>query len=176
MKALTVWVVLLILSMLFLNVRPGWSQPKSGANAPVITHAFAVEKGRYGDVWKLYIEANDPNADMLRIAIVAYQDGFGRHRPDWVFVKGEQKNHLLGYLQWNTFSSKGGSVTEWTNVVLKVSVFDRAGNESNVVVFPHEFVSERMPKTQLPAPFDQSGIPRLGYLWIDLAPNPSKTN
>jgi len=48
--------------------------------------------------------------------------------------------------------------------------FDKAGNESNEVVFPFTFESGvRSPyPRQLPAPFDQGVIPRLGYIMIDL--------
>jgi len=30
-------------------------------------------------------------------------------------------------------------MTEWTQITLKVSVFDKAGNESNEVIFPFTF-------------------------------------
>ena len=133
------WVLSPILVVIFFTVSQVWSQPKAGTSGPVITHSFAVEKGRYGNVLKLYIEADDPNGDMLRIATVAYQNGYGRHRPDWVYLKPENQKHFVGYLQWNT---GGGYIDEWTNVTLKVSVLDKAGNESNVVIFPIEFVME----------------------------------
>jgi hypothetical protein len=58
---------------------------------------------------------------------------------------------------------------EWTQITLKVSVVDKAGNESNEVVFPFSF--ETTPGQyayQLPAPFNQGDLPRLGYINIDL--------
>jgi hypothetical protein len=57
---------------------------------------------------------------------------------------------------------------EWTNITLKVSILDKAGNESNVVVFPFEFVSGAHREAKPPAPFNQEGLPRLGYIHIDL--------
>ncbi len=118
------------------------------------------------DVVKLYIEASDPNGDMLRIATVIEETGSGYHPPDWIFLKQNHRSHFAGYLQWNTHSLFG--VPEWHNVTLKVSVFDRSGNESNVVVFPFEFLSEVLPKPQPPAPFDQGNIPRLGHVMTEL--------
>jgi len=165
------WVISPMIVVVFLVVSQGWAQPKPGTVAPVITHSFAVEKGRYGNVLKLYVEADDPSGDMLRIATVAYQDGYGRHRPDWVYLRPENQKHFRGYLQWNTF----GHIDEWTNVLLKVSVLDKAGNESNVVIFPIQFVMEAYRKAQPPAPFNQGKIQRLGHVFIDLAPNPGKT-
>jgi len=58
-------------------------------------------------------------------------------------------------------------VRDWTQISLRVSAFDRAGNESNVTVFPFRFVSEAVPEVHPPAPFCE-GDPRLGYLNINL--------
>jgi len=53
---------------------------------------------------------------------------------------------------------------------LRVSIFDKAGNESNEVVFPFTFESGVKGAYQynLPSPFDQGDLPRLGYIAIDL--------
>jgi hypothetical protein len=148
----------------------GGAQPKPGTHAPIIIQAFAVEKGYYGYIWKIYIEAEDPDGDMLRIASSVDQVGYGHYPSDWIYLKPQYQKHFKGYIQWNTFSSKTGYITEWTQITLKVSVFDKAGNESNVVVFPFEFVSGVKDQYQykLPTPFDQGDLPRLGYVQIDL--------
>ena len=169
----------LLLALTFFMPCQGWAQlfryeggtqPKPGTYAPIITHTFAVEKGYYGYIWKIYIEANDPDGDMLRIASVVDQTGYGHYPTDWIFVKAPYQKHFRGYLQWNTFSSRTSYLREWTEITLKVSVFDKAGNESNVVVFPFEFVSgvRNQYRYELPAPFDQGDLPRLGYISIDL--------
>jgi len=148
----------------------GGAQPKPGTHAPIITNAFAVEKGYYGYIWKIYIEAEDPDGDMLRIAAVVDQVGYGHYPTDWIYLKPPYQKYFKGYIQWNTFSSKVNYLSEWTRIELKVSVLDKAGNESNVVVFPFEFVSgvRGQYHYQLPAPFDQGDLPRLGYIHIDL--------
>ena len=148
----------------------GGAQPKPGTHAPIIKHTFAVEKGHYGYIWKIYIEAEDPDGDMLIIASVVDQPGYGHYPTDWIYLKPQYQKHFKGYIQWNTFSSKASYLREWTQIELKVSVLDKAGNESNVVVFPFEFVSGTKGQYQykLPAPFDQGGLPRLGYIQIDL--------
>ena len=161
------WIISLVIMVIFFTVSQGRTQPKPGMNVPVITHSFAIEKGRYLDVVRLYIEADDPNGEMLRIATVAYEPGSGYHRPDWIYLEPQDEHHFLGYLQWNTHS-QFGRVGEWTNVTLKVSVLDKDGNESNVVIFPFEFVSEVLAKPQPPAPFDQGNISRLGHVMIEL--------
>jgi hypothetical protein len=138
--------------------------------APVITHAFAVDKGYYGYIWKIYIEAEDPDADMERVAVIVNQVGYGQYPTDWIILKPQYRGHVIGYLQWNTFGSKAAYLTEWTQITVKVSIFDESGNESNEVVFPFTFESgvRNDYVYQLPAPFDTGNIPRLGHIMIDI--------
>ena len=148
----------------------GEAQPRPGTYAPIVKHTFAVEKGYYGYVWKIYIEAEDPDGDMLVIAAVVDQPGYGHYSTDWIYLKPPYQKHFKGYIQWNTFSSKASYLREWTQIFLKVSVIDKVGNTSNEVVFPFTFetgVRGQSPY-QPPAPFDQGGLPRLGYIVIDL--------
>jgi hypothetical protein len=158
------FVVSLVLAVSFVFTSAGWSQTKSGGKAPVITNSFAVEKGKYGFIWKVYIEAEDPDGDMLRIASVVDMVGGGHYPTDWTYIKSQDQKHFKGYLQWNTFNAT--EVEEWTNITLKVSVFDKAGNESNVVVFPFTFESgvKGQYAYNVPAPFDQGDVKRLGYI------------
>ena len=160
--------LLLVLSLFM--VHEGWAQPKPDTKAPIIAHSFAVEKGYYGYIWKIYIEAEDPDGDMFRIACVVDQLGYGHYPTDWIFLKPQHRGHLKGYLQWNTFSTKASYLREWTQITLKVSIIDKAGNESNVVVFPFSFESgvKDQYKYTLPSPFDQGSLPRIGYVAIDL--------
>jgi hypothetical protein len=135
--------------------------------APAIKTSYAPEKVRYGAVLRIYIEAEALDGDMLKIASVVDQVGYGRYATDWIYLGPQYQHHFRGYLQWNTFSSSTSYISEWTQVTLKVSVFDKAGNESNVVVFPFQFVSEAIPESQPPPSFYE-GDPRLGYLNINL--------
>jgi len=136
---------------------------------PIITHAFMnMERGRYGSILKIYIEADDPKGFMLRIATVVDQVGYGHYPTDWIYLKPQYQHHLIGYLQWNTFSYHASWMPEWTQITINVSILDTDGNESNSVVFPFEFVSEAVPETPLPPPFNQRNIPMLGYIDINL--------
>ena len=164
--------------LLFLSI-PGWTkplgsiamQPKQGTKGPIITSAYAVEKGYNGYIWKIYLEAEDPDGDMLRIASVVDELGYGRYPTDWIYLKSGSQKHFKGYIQWNTFSSNSSYLPEWTQITLKVSVLDKAGNESNVVVFPFSFeLTKNQYGYKLPSPFDQADLPRLGYVSIDLFP------
>jgi len=41
------WLIILPVMVVFLVVSQVTAQPKPGTNAPIITHFFAVERGRY---------------------------------------------------------------------------------------------------------------------------------
>ncbi len=142
----------------------------AGMKAPMITHTFAADKGRYGSIWKIFIEAEDPDGDMDKIAVVVEQTGCGCYPADWIVLRPRYREHFIGYLQWNTFSSKASYLPEWTQITAKVSIFDKPGNESNEVVFPFTFESgvRNQYEHSLPAPFDKTNIPRLGQITIDL--------
>jgi hypothetical protein len=160
----------LILGMILFAVPHGYSQPKPEAKGPIITHAFAVDKGSYGYIWKIYIEAEDPDGEMVKIACAVNQDAYGSYPTSWTYLKPENRRHLKGYLQWNTFSSKAGKVTEGTQIALRVSIIDKAGSESKEVALPFTFQSGVKDQYQykLPAPFDQGDIPKLGNINVDL--------
>jgi len=148
----------------------GGNAPKPGAKPPLIANTFAVDKGRYGHIWKIYVEADDPDGDMQRIACMVEQLGYGHYLTDWIYLKPGNEKHFRGYLQWNTLGSGASYMPEWTQITLKVSVIDRAGNESNIVVFPFTFETgvENEYQYKLPPPFDQGKLPRLGYINIGL--------
>ena len=155
---------------IFIGVREGRPQnpPKRAEGGPVITHSFAVERGRAGIQWRIYLEAEDPAGEMDRIAAVVDQQGSGRPPADFVILKGPDRRHFKGYLTWNTVSSKAATMREWTSLVLRVSVMDKAGRESNEVAFPFTFESGVADSGAPPAPFDGAGLPKLGNLHFDL--------
>ena len=157
--------------LVVLSIAPsGRTQPNPENKAPVITSAFAVRKGYYGYIWKIYVEAEDPDSDMLRLALVVDQPGYGHYPTDWIYLRPQYGRHFKGYIQWNTFSSQTGYFHEWTQMTLTVSVFDKTGNESNAAVFPFVFESGIPGQYgyELPAPFSQGESPRLGYVMINL--------
>jgi len=147
----------------------GWAQKVTISNPPVIKNYFAVDKGYYGYTWKIYLEAEDPDGDMLKIASIVDQPGYGRYFTDWIILKPEFRKYLKGYIQWNIRSSSG-SVPEWTEIQLKISIIDIAGNESNIIFLPFTFESglKDPDKYLLPPPFNQKDLPKIGNITIEL--------
>jgi hypothetical protein len=164
------WLSAVAMGLILFCGSQGWTQGQSGSNGPVITHAFTVEKVRYGDNLKVYIEAKDPKADMVRIAAVVDQAGYGSYPTSWVYIKPTDRKHFKGYLEWNTFSTKAAFLPDGTQITLTVSVFDKFGYQSNAFTFPITFETGVKPPSsyQVPSPFDQSNLPKLGFINIDL--------
>jgi hypothetical protein len=169
MKAKKITILLgFFVALLLIVVPKGWSAPVQDNMGPVITKVFAAEAGQYGYIWRIYLEADDSSGEMLRIASVVDQPGYGRYPTDWIYIKPAYKKHFVGYIQWNTFSNKTPYLNEWTPITLTITIQDKSGRESNVAVFPFTFETGVTPPGAPPAPFDQANLPRLGYVMIDL--------
>jgi hypothetical protein len=164
----SVWFFGLLLVGIFICHSQGQGQSKSETKAPIITYSYGIDKGRYGHIWKIYIEAEDPDGDMFEIASVVEQVGYGLYPTNWTILKPQNRRHLKGYIQWNTFSSHQPFLTEPTYITLKVSILDRSRNESNVVVFPFEFTTGTGTEPKTPSPFDQGDVPKLGNIYVNL--------
>ncbi len=135
---------------------------------PFIAKIYAVDKVRYGDALRIYFEADAPKGYISRIAVAVDQVGYGHYPAHFIYLNPPIPNHLIGYLQWNTFSSMTKRMPEWTQLSISVSIFDTAGHESNTAALPLVLVSEAVTSPPPPAPFDKEAIPRLGYVHINL--------
>ncbi len=136
--------------------------------ALTITHFFAADRGPYGCIWQIYIEAEDPDGDMDRISVEVDQVNYGHYPTERIKIKPQHRKRLTGFLQWNTYSSKASYLPEGTQISVKISIFDQAGKKSNEVIIPFTFGSGVIKRHQLPAPFDKGNIPRIGYVMVDL--------
>ncbi len=151
----------------------GWSftvykKETPNPNAPVVKAGYAIDQGIYGTILKIYLEAEDPNGDMARIATMVDQVGYGHYPTDFIMLKPEYRKHFTGYVQWNTWSYRASSMPEGNYITARVSVIDKAGNTSNEFVFRFTFQSGVLPAPPPPEPFNQEGLPKLGNIFIDL--------
>ncbi len=85
MKAIVkIALILSLMALLFVMVgctSLAERQTEPAGSPPVITHSFAAEKLSHGDIWKVYLEANDPDGDMRRI-VYSISKGGG-----WVWLQ-----------------------------------------------------------------------------------------
>jgi hypothetical protein len=168
-----VW-VLLFTGLIVSGCSQGMVATDPGGPPPVITAHFApVEKGRYLDPIYVYLAAEDPAGNMDRIGVQVSQVGFGVYPTSWTRLKPEYQKKFVGYLQWNTGSSDAKSMPEWTDVTINITVFDKAGSQSNAVNIPYQFVLQNFPKAPLPPPFDRGVMPRIGWINVNLV-NPQQ--
>lgn len=137
---------------------------KPGGNPPVITHSFASEKLSHGDIWRIYLEAEDPDGDM-RTMVYNIEGGPKHHLKSLVIKKGDREK-LLGYLE-GFFSSPATAVAEWTELTLTLYIRDKRGNTSNKVVFPLA-LTRGINQEPPPPPFDRGELKGLGVFWVKL--------
>ncbi len=171
MKGIAVFIF--IGAFLALPLKTGYSKSlsewliKPGGSPPVITHWFASEELHHGDIWKIYLEANDPDGDMREFVCIFDQVGYGSYSPNYLIIKKRYREGLRGYL--NFFSSAGGGyqLPEWTILKLTVFIRDKGGNASNRVVFPL-VLSQGAKQGPPPPPFDIGGLEKLGTIMVQL--------
>jgi len=158
----------LLMALFSACVGAGRVASTSGTQPPVITRSYASAQGAYGQPWKIYIEAEDPDGDMFTITSELQQEGVRYQKPvDTIFVKKRDQKYLKGYLALDTFFLREPSFSVSSRLALRVSITDRAGNESKTAVFNFEYTGRTSESTSLPAPFDQGDIPKLGNIVIE---------
>ncbi|HSB06975.1 MAG TPA: hypothetical protein VLK23_17500 [Thermodesulfobacteriota bacterium] len=142
--------------------------PGQNPNAPVIRHACAIDRGIYGTILRIYLEADDPNGNMSKIATTVDQVSYGRYPTDFIMLKPQYRKAFRGYIQWHTFSPSAERLPEWNYVTVRVAVMDMKGNTSNEFEFRFTFETGDGPEPKPPAPFDQGDLPKLGNVSINL--------
>jgi len=138
-------------------------------NVPVIKAACAIDQGMYGaTILKIYVEAEDPNGDMAKIATTVDQVAYGHYPTDFIILKPEYGKNFKGYIDWNTWSMHASSMPEGNYVTVRVAVIDKAGNSSNEFFFRFTFQTGVLPAPNPPEPFDQGSLSMLGHVFINL--------
>jgi hypothetical protein len=108
--------------------------PKGAVKAtPFITQSFASEKIRLGDRWKIYLNAFDPDGQMIRIFATVEQPG-QIYPVSITRVSKENGKELSGYLYLSTTSTN--NALDGLSITLKIQIQDGSGNFSKPVVFP----------------------------------------
>lgn len=109
-----------------------------GKGIPVITQTFAAKGIRPGDVWKVYLNAQDPDGDMKQIVCEIQQPGVGVYPVAYIRIKENERKELGGYIYLTTFHVNYSSFN-FINLTLRVEIQDKAGHYSAPVFFPLNF-------------------------------------
>jgi hypothetical protein len=137
-------------------------------NVPIIKAACAIDQGYYGTIVRIYLEAEDPNGDMAKIATTMDQVAYGHYPTDFILLKPEYGKYFKGYIEWNTWSIHASTMPDGNYITVRVSVVDKAGLSSNEFAFRFTFQTGVLPAPKPPEPFDQGGLPKFGNVFIDL--------
>jgi predicted small secreted protein len=138
-----------------------------GGSPPVITNSFASEELFHGDIWRVYVQAHDPDGDMRQFVCVLSRLGYGSYSPEYVIVKKRHREKMRGCLTFLSGAGGGLQVPEWTRLTLTVHIRDRAGLTSDKVVFP-VVLSQGAKQGPPPPPFDAGELDRLGAIPFEL--------
>ncbi len=106
---------------------------RSPKATPVITQSFASEQVRPGETWKIYLNASDPNGEMIRIYGVVEQPG-QIYPVSITKISKENAKEFSGYLYLST--APPAHPLDGTSITLTVQIQDRSGNFSQPAVFP----------------------------------------
>ena len=128
---------LLVAVFVFLCLAMGCAtlmSPKEEVKAtPVITQSFASKEIRIGDTWKIYLNASDPNGEMIKISAIVEQTG--QNNPESITkVSKENGKEFSGYLYLSTATL--ANALDGTSITLWVQIQDRSGNFSQPAIFP----------------------------------------
>ena len=140
---------------------------------PVITQSFASGEIRIGDTWKVYLNASDPNGEMVKISAIVEQTG--QIHPERITkVSKENGKEFSGYLILPT--ALLANALEGTSITLWVQIQDRSGTLSPPVIFPLTLKSLATQKAPPPGVFRERDLgpmvtqkSSIGS-WLDLGP------
>jgi hypothetical protein len=138
-----------------------------GGGPPVITNSFAAKEISQGDIWKIYLEAHDPDGDMRQFVCTLDQLGYGPYSSEYVMVKKEHREKMKGYLTWFSGTGGGHRLGGLPRLTLTVYIRDRGGLKSDKVVFP-VVLSVGTKQEPPPPPFDAGELDRLAAIPIEL--------
>ncbi len=153
-KKLLVFVVIVFLAGCASMQAGETSKSSAGATSkPEITNAYASKEIRLGDIWKIYINASDPNSEIKYVVATIDQPGRGVYQPGLTRIKGSHE--LSGYVYWK---APDVEALNFTNITLKLQIKDKAGNYSNEVSFPLHFTTTARQEPPAPGVFQDRNL------------------
>jgi hypothetical protein len=110
--------------------------PQDKGQSPRIVEAYAAKVIRPGDIWIIFVRAEDPDGDMKSIAAVLWQAGVGFYPTQVNMLKAEDSKQFSGYLFMRTPS---GFNLNWDEFELTLIVRDSQMNRGQPVKLPLTF-------------------------------------
>ena len=128
-----------------------------------INFAYAPEKIRQGDVWKIYLSVTDSESKMHRVVCrVRQSGGDDAYSASAIYLKKGMEQQFAGY-----FALYTNFTFELDDLVLELSILDRAGNERKTLRFPLEFDRSAEPMKPLPPDMEKDLNRRIGTIDVE---------
>ncbi len=87
----------------------------------IVNLAYAPEKIRQGDTWKIYLSVIDPEGNMYRVVCCIEQPGESYYKPTFVYLKKGMEKQFTGY-----FALYTQAFNQLDDFVLALGILDRA--------------------------------------------------
>jgi len=128
----------------------------------IVNFAYAPEKIRKGDIWKIYLSVTDPEGDMHRVSCrIRQQGGRDYYNQSVIYLKKGMEKQFAGYFALSTRTPN-----DIDDFFLEFSILDREGNERKTLLFPLEF-GGREPMKPLPPDMEKDLNRRIGNFYIN---------
>ncbi len=127
----------------------------------IVAFAYAPEKIRQGDTWKIYLSVTDPDGTMNRVDCRIEQSGTGYYNWSTNYLKKGMEKQFTGYFALNTNYSD-----RLDDFVLELSILDRRGNVKKTFRFPLEFNGASEPLKPFPPELEKDLNRRIGTIDI----------
>ncbi|MGA2318138.1 MAG: hypothetical protein ABSG71_17415 [Thermodesulfobacteriota bacterium] len=159
MKLLTRFFSILCIVTIIIGFKtPSQAQTKGEL---IVNFAYAPEKIRQGDTWKIYLSVIDPEGNMHQVVCRIEQPGESYFKPSLIYLKRGMEKQFTGY-----FALYTQTFYELDDFVLALSILDRAGNVRKTLRFPLEFDGGE-PMKPLPPDIERDLNRRIGMIDVD---------
>jgi hypothetical protein len=135
---------------------------KEKGQPPMIIGYYAPEAIRPGSAWKIYLRAEDKDGDMVYVASMLYQAGFGYYATDYARLKGTDRKKFEGYISLSTPSDLNLTSDKFT---MEILVRDSQNNQSETIQLPLTLAYLTQPET--PSEWQAAANHRLARLSHD---------
>ncbi len=128
----------------------------------IVNFAFAPERIRQGDTWRIYLSVSDPEGNMRQVAFWIEQPGETYYKTDFVYLKKGMEKQFAGHFALHT-----RNFMDLDDFILALSILDRAGNVRKTLRFPVKFDESDEPMKPLPRDLEKDLNRRIGIIEMD---------
>ena len=146
-----------------------WAKTAEGGDQPpIILDSYAAESVRPGATWRVYIEAQDADADLHSIITQLVQPGVGVYPPDFTYVKEADREGFAGYLILRTPRDRNlVALNEYVEATLTLQ--DCEGNKSEPVTLTLRFDNKSgFGPQEVPEKWQMAANNKIGTIMVDI--------